>query len=193
MSDDNLRALIQLIPPARALKKELDRLFSTDEYEGLGGMALRNLKGLTDSVVKLTDNPYVATLAPDLPDDAPDKEKLAAALLAVGQLIAFLEGQAGIPGPEDRQQGQKHENVHINFAHAKIGNMAEGFEKMGETFSRLFDGGKFEEIGKKFEEAFGKREKGAERSEPPKPPDSPTPPTAARGAGSEDFVDESSR
>ena len=193
MSDDNLRALIQLIPPARALKKELDRLFSTDEYDGLGGMALRNLKGLTDSVVKLTDNPYVATLAPELPDDAPDKEKLAAALLAVSQLIAFLEGHAGIPGPQQGESEGKRESTHINFAGAKIGNMAEGFEKMGETFSKLFAGGKFEEIGKKFEEAFGKRENGAERSEPPKPPDSPTPPTAARGAGSEDFVDESSR
>ena len=165
-SGENLRALIRLIPPARALGKELDRMVALDlaESEGMGDIATKNFKGLLDSVTKLVDDPYPETLAVELPTSATDKQKILAVRLANSQLIAYLEAQAGVFGREEVTHGG--ENFVLNLQNAKIGNLGEGFEKMGEMFSKMFGGTKFgEEFARHFKERFGAKEKKEEGKE----------------------------
>ncbi len=94
--DDTLRDLIRLIPPARALKKDLEKSLHLEFYPGTGDLAVRSYKGLHASVSKLTDDPYVEAISMSVPEKATDKEKVALVLLAVGQLLAYLEGQTGL-------------------------------------------------------------------------------------------------
>ena len=92
---DPLRALIRLIPPAWALRDELQRSIDLQLYEGTGDLAMQSFEGLRASVVRLTNDPYVAALSPQPREDANDKQKIALVLMAVGQLVAYLEGQTG--------------------------------------------------------------------------------------------------
>jgi|SRR5579871_780958 len=94
--DDTLRALIRLIPPARALKDDLERSIHLEIYAGTGDLAIRSFNGLQASAAAITNDPYLATLALTAPETAGDKEKVALVLLAVGQLTAYLEGQTGL-------------------------------------------------------------------------------------------------
>lgn len=96
--DDNLRALIRLIPPARALKQDLEKQLHLEMYSGLGDAAVRTFTGLRDSVARLTDDPYVDALSLEPPPGATDREKVSLVLLGAGQLVAYLEGQTGLVG-----------------------------------------------------------------------------------------------
>jgi hypothetical protein len=96
--DDTLRALIRLIPPARALKEDLEKSIHLELYSGTGDMAVKSFQGLHASVARLTDDPYVEALSMSVPENATDKEKVSLALLAAGQLAAYLEGQTGLVG-----------------------------------------------------------------------------------------------
>jgi hypothetical protein len=96
--DDTLRALIRLIPPARALKEDLEKSIHLELYSGTGDMAVKSFQGLHASVARLTDDPYVEALSMSVPESATDKEKVSLALLAAGQLSAYLEGQTGLVG-----------------------------------------------------------------------------------------------
>ncbi len=97
-TENTLRALIRLIPPARALKEELEKGLHMELYEGAGEMAVRSFQGLQTSVARLTADPYVESLSARVHPDADDKQKVAVTLLAIGQLLAYLEGQTGLPG-----------------------------------------------------------------------------------------------
>ena len=94
--DDTLRALIRLIPPARALKEDLERSIHLEIYAGTGDLAIKSLNGLLASAAAITNDPYLATLTLTAPEQAGDKEKVSLALLAAGQLAAYLEGQTGL-------------------------------------------------------------------------------------------------
>jgi hypothetical protein len=94
--DDTLRALIRLIPPARALKEDLERSIHLEIYAGTGDLAIRSFNGLQASAAAITNDSYVATLVLTPSDTAGDKEKVSLALLAAGQLAAYLEGQTGL-------------------------------------------------------------------------------------------------
>jgi hypothetical protein len=96
--DDNLRALIRLIPPARALKQDLEKQLHLEMYSGLGDAAVRTFMGLRDSVARLTDDPYVDALSLESSPEATDREKVSLVVLAAGQLVAYLEGQTGLVG-----------------------------------------------------------------------------------------------
>ncbi|MBI1930446.1 hypothetical protein HYR99_40135 [Candidatus Poribacteria bacterium] len=96
--DDTLRALIRLIPPARALKEDLERSLHLEIYAGTGNMAVKSYQGIQASVARITDDPYVATLSLDVPENATDKEKVSLVRLAAGQLVAYLEGYIGLVG-----------------------------------------------------------------------------------------------
>lgn len=98
MSDDtNLRALIRLIPPAKALKDDLEKNLHLEMFTGTGNMAVRTFRGLQKSVAALAPDPYVESLDLEVSETASDKEKVAMAMLAAGQLLAYLEGQTGVP------------------------------------------------------------------------------------------------
>lgn len=96
--DERLRALIRLIPPARALRDDLEKSIHLELYHGTGDLAVKSFQGLHTSIAKITDDPYVATLSLDVPKDATDKEKVSLARLAASQLSTYLEGQTGLVG-----------------------------------------------------------------------------------------------
>jgi len=95
-SDDSLRALIRLISPASALKEDLEKSIHLDIYAGMGDLAIKSFNGLRASVAAITNEPYIATLALTPSETATDKEKVSLAMLAAGQLTAYLEGQTGL-------------------------------------------------------------------------------------------------
>jgi hypothetical protein len=94
----DLRALIRLIPPARALKNDLEASIHKELYEGTGDLAVKSYNNLHASVSRLTDDPYVKSLALEVAERANDKEKVLLARLAASQLVACLEGQTGLVG-----------------------------------------------------------------------------------------------
>ena len=110
-SDGALHALIRLIPPARALKEDLENSINLELHAGSGDLAVRILNGLQASVFRFTNDPYVETLALDPIEAADDKQKVAQALLAVGQLVAYLEGKAGLVG-----SGERSGSYHVQTA-----------------------------------------------------------------------------
>lgn len=97
-SDEQLRALIRLIPPARALKEELEKSIHLELYAGTGDLAVRSFQGLQASVNRISADPYVASLELQAAPAASDREKVSLSLLAAGQLLAYLEGQTGVAG-----------------------------------------------------------------------------------------------
>ena len=97
-NDAQLRSLIQLIPPARALKEELEKNLQLELYNGTGDFAVQSFIGLQSSVAEIVHDVYVANLAFSVPADADDQQKVSLASLAAGQLVAYLEGQTGLVG-----------------------------------------------------------------------------------------------
>ena len=95
-NDSQLRALIRLLPPARTLKEQLEKSLHLEIYGGTGDFAVNSFKGIHASISRLTDDPYVAALAIQVPDGAGDREKVSLALLAASQLAAYLEGETGL-------------------------------------------------------------------------------------------------
>lgn len=97
MTIDDLRALIRMIQPARALKNDLERSVLLEHYAGTGDLAVRTYNGLRDSIYQITEDPYIAGLTLDIRDDTKERHKVAQVILAVGQLEAYLESQTGMP------------------------------------------------------------------------------------------------
>ena len=98
LSIDDLRALIRLIPAAQALRDELDKSLHLETFEGTAKLAARSFTGLQRSVASITEDPYIGGLGIDLQDNMPDKVVIAQVILAASQLLAYMEGQAGITG-----------------------------------------------------------------------------------------------
>lgn len=97
-TDDKLRQLIRLIPPARALRDELEKALGLETCEGVAAAAVRTYRGLQTSVAANSDDPYVATLALETPGGTTDRQKVAEVNLLAAQLVAYLEGQTGLVG-----------------------------------------------------------------------------------------------
>ena len=94
----DLSALIRLIPPARTLKNDLEASLHMELYIGTGDLAVKTYNNLHATVTKLTDDPYVKSLALEVPEDTSDKEKVSLVRFAAGQLVACLESQTGLVG-----------------------------------------------------------------------------------------------
>ncbi len=95
---DDLRALIRLIPPMRALQDELEKSIPLETYEGTSSLAVRSYAGLQQSVYTITEDSYIAALGINPEDSATERQLIAQVSLAVGQLIAYVEGQTGVAG-----------------------------------------------------------------------------------------------
>lgn len=94
----DLNAFIRLIPPARALKNDLEASLHMELYTGIGDIAVKSYNNLHASVTRLTDDPYVKSLTLEVPEEASDKEKVLLARFASSQLVACLESQTGLVG-----------------------------------------------------------------------------------------------
>ena len=94
----DLSALIRLIPPARTLKNDLEASLHMELYTGIGDIAVKSYNNLHTSVSRIISDPYVKSLALEVPEKASDKEKVLLARLASSQLVACLESQTGLVG-----------------------------------------------------------------------------------------------
>ena len=111
--ESTLRSLIRLMPPARALKEQLEKSMHLETYAGTGDAAMQMLNGLQQSVARLVNDPYIAVLAPTVPAGADDQQKVSLALLAASQLLAYMEGETGLTGSGGGGDGG---NIHIQKA-----------------------------------------------------------------------------
>ena len=110
LGGDTLRAAMRFVPVARALKADLEESIHTENYQGIGDVALRSFRNVQTSIGQITGDAFIATLGSDLPDDASDKEKVWQALLAVDQLVAYLGPQAGFPSESQVVQDRRFQN-----------------------------------------------------------------------------------
>ena len=117
----DLRALIRLIPPVRALRDDLDASLHMELYAGTGDLAVKSYNGLHASITRFTDDPYVESLALEVPEEANDKEKVSLARLASGQLVAYLEGQTGLVGGGGSSGNSYYTAPFVNSPMANIG------------------------------------------------------------------------
>jgi hypothetical protein len=163
MKDYDLRALVQLLPPARALKKELDIVAQQSMADpeavpsGIGEMAIRNLGGLIDRTATITEDDYAASLKPEIPDGVGDTEKVSFAKLALAQLIAYIEGQAGIAASSDSERSG---DFNFNMNGVKIAGNSDGsLDKIGDVLSKVIGEGSElgEQVRNKINEALGKQ------------------------------------
>lgn len=122
-NDSQLRALIRLIPPARALKDQLDKSLHLETYAGTGDFAISSLRGLHASITRITDEPYLMALNVNPPEGSGDKEKVSLALLAASQLLAYLMGEAGLVnlGGGGNYSVQTAPNINLNNIEAPVG------------------------------------------------------------------------
>ena len=94
----DLSALIRLIPPARAMKDDLEASLHMELYTGIGDIVVKSYNNLHASASRIISDPYVKSLALEVPEKASDKEKVILARLASSQLVACLESQTGLAG-----------------------------------------------------------------------------------------------
>ena len=126
----DLRALIRLIPPARTLRDDLEASIHKELYQGTGDLAVRSYNNLHASVSRFTDDPYVESLALEVPEKANDKEKVLLARLAASQLVACLEGQTGLVSIEGGS-GSNADNFYAPVINGPISNLSnETLEKI---------------------------------------------------------------
>ena len=114
---EDLRALIRLIPAARALQEEVEKSVHLEMYEGTSDLAVRSFHGLQQSVYAISEDPYIAALTIQFRDDTPEKQIIAQVILAASQLVAYIEGQAGVVGltGPHRYSIQTAPNVTLNM------------------------------------------------------------------------------
>ncbi len=99
MNDDGrVRALIRMIPVAKALEEQLEKSMHLEIYHGTGDVAIGSAKGLQEQVASVAEEAYVTKLPLNLPQGADDKQKVAAALLIATQIRGYLEGETGLIG-----------------------------------------------------------------------------------------------
>lgn len=95
---DDLRALIRLIPSVQSLRQDVEKSLHLELYHRAGNLMIKSFRGLRDSIVAISDDPYIRSLDADVDDEMTDKEKAAQVLILTGQLLSYLEVQTGVHG-----------------------------------------------------------------------------------------------
>lgn len=139
---DTLRALIRLIPPARTLRDDLEKSIHLEHYDGTGDVAVRSFRTLQRSVSQVIDDPYVAALCAELPDDATDKEKVWEAFLAAGQLLEYLGARAGFVS---RDRGSVDYRMQIPIGNMNVKDAASAASVVEGIFKAVKGKGEAEE------------------------------------------------
>lgn len=115
---ETLRALIRLFPLARRLREDIERITQTEVYDGIGDITLRSFQGLLDRLSQIITDPYISSLASQIPPTATDKEKVWLAFLGTGQFVAYLEAQTGlVPGSDVLRAPRQEPPIHIDALH----------------------------------------------------------------------------
>ena len=84
------------------------------------------------SLVRLTDDPYIAALAPEIPEGTDEKEKVSMALLIAAQLLGYLEGETGV----SHSGGSGSTNINIMKAPNINLSDIQGVSNIGEIVER---------------------------------------------------------
>jgi len=160
---EDLRALIRLIPSARALIEQVEKSIHLELYFGAGDLAVRNYRGLLASARAITDDAFLDTLTLDNSIDSweDDRQKVAQVMMAAGQLIAYLEAQTGVNGSTSARghySVQTAPNIHIDMG-----------DVIGGQVDRIMD------VVKNAMKGIPKT-RGGMPPMPPMPPHSPQPP-----------------
>jgi hypothetical protein len=157
---NDLRALIRLISPLRALREDIEKSLLLELYTGSGNLAVRSLEALRDQVLEITQDRYVAALTLDDVPGGGDREKFSQVLLVSGQLLAYLEAQTGVDvasaNKKQQYSVQTAPNISLN---------------MGDVVS-----GQADKIMDFVEGAMNNAMRGIRPPKPPKPPRRPEPP-----------------
>jgi hypothetical protein len=166
---NDLRALIALIPPVRALREDVEKSIHLELYPGTGDLSVRTFRSLRDQVARITDDPYVAALELDVEETTKDKQKAAQVLIGTGQLLAYLEAQTGTGGLNGERRGnysvQTAPNIHLDMGDVIGGQM----DRVMDVINNALRG---------IPGASGRR--GQMPPEPPMPPRPPRPPREPR-------------
>jgi hypothetical protein len=139
ITDDLLRSLIRLIPPARALKEELEKSLTMETFLGTGDMAVRSFQGLQASVASITNDPYVSSLTIVVSEGTNDMEKVSQVNLAAGQLLAYLEGQTGLSGVGGSYGGGGRNQGNITVQKAPTINLSDIRGVDSESLAKLVE------------------------------------------------------
>jgi hypothetical protein len=121
--EEKIRGMIRLIPPASALKNDLEKALHLELHAGAGDMAVKTYGGLHESVAALADDPYVNALSIDLTPGLTDRDKIGLVVLMAGQIEAYLKGQTGVAGTGEA--GGNH-SINIQSAPNLNGNNIKG-------------------------------------------------------------------
>jgi len=116
MADYDLRALIHLFSPARALKEEIENERKrAEELNGkapaIGNMAIRNANGLIKRAISITGDEYLESLVLEPPSEPDDSQTIPFVKLALAQLIAYIEGQVGMPSQPSQVVNDNRNNI----------------------------------------------------------------------------------
>jgi hypothetical protein len=93
-----LRELINLLAPLRSLKETAEKNVHLELFQGTGDLTVRSYRGLRGRALKILDDPYLEALEVDVRENTTEQEKVSQAILAAGQLLAYLEAITGVRG-----------------------------------------------------------------------------------------------
>lgn len=119
LSADDLRALIRLIGPVRALREDTEKSLVLETYPGTGAMAVRTFRSLRDQIAQIAQDEHVAGLDVDADETSKDKALVSQVMIASGQLLAYLEAETGLTGIASGGKGnyqvQTAPNIELNM------------------------------------------------------------------------------
>ncbi|MFO7322207.1 MAG: hypothetical protein DIU68_010785 [Chloroflexota bacterium] len=175
---NDLRALIRLIAPLRALREDVEKSLHLELYSGAGDLAVRSLTALRDQVLEITQDPYIEALSLDA-YAGDDREKFSQVMLISGQLLAYLEAQTGVslaahPGRQ-HYSVQTAPNVHLNMGDVVGGQAEKIMDFVESAVANAMRG-------------IGGRG-GPRPPRPPRPPEPPRPPRGERKRREDDAYD----
>ena len=81
----------QALNALNLLRRDTKHMVSMETHHGMGDVLVRTYMALQQSVNDVVDNPFVAALKIDLPEDADDRLKVTQVTILAGQLLAFVE------------------------------------------------------------------------------------------------------
>jgi len=148
LTHENLQRLTAYVGAARGLKEELIGMIVSGALNQVnaGDAALASFNVLVDSIGALTDEGFVKALSRSVPEKAGDLQKVVLVILALGQLVGYLDKVSKeAKGQEARQAAAMNDLGGIDFS-----DLGKGLDALAERLGKLIGG----EQGRKVAEAI---------------------------------------
>lgn len=75
----------------KRLRSDTAHMVPMDMYKGMGNILVRTYTALHEALTKIIDDPIVASLSIELPEDANDRQKVTQVAVLTGQLLSYVE------------------------------------------------------------------------------------------------------